>query len=465
MARRVCPCGICDNVNLPSACATCINSRLLEKYKLLKKFSRRRDILRMQVEACLKAKHEADQQHHWSIIHKDEISKLKDKLQESKIELQKRKEELIKKRQVLDAQSHFLAIASAQLAKKQVEQLGQHQPDLVRTHNLLLTRITSELQQRRRFIFRQLRRIYPLKQMSPSNVGGNSSTSQLWTICGAQLPVSDDPQSVSKQDLGASLGYLHQIVHLAAHYLCAPLLHHGHFRGSTTRIWQRSSYWDASSSNSGEYPLFIAALGSGLAEEHSFSDRGTSIMGFSTIESTGEGRLGDGRASTSRYGSSSMQTLEIHREVQKGIKLLKRSIVCISSYGFNELLPTMPSNMTTFQAFAELLTLLSSKEVKLRNAEHQVNSLAGSALSIASTMEIRRDGRDNREFMVSIGGNTNLNSSFYCIGRDFDHTEGKVGESVLDEWDMVEKITLPPPPSHSEDVEHWARAMFMDATK
>lgn len=465
MARRVCPCGICDNVNRPCACTACINPRLLERYKLLRRFSRRRDFLRIQVEARLKAKHEADQQHQWSLIHSDRILKLKERLKECENELRKGKEELSKKKQVLDAQSYSLAIASAQLAKKQVEQLGQHQPDLVRTHNVQLANINAELQQRRRSFFRQLNKVFPLKLVSSSSVGGNLSTSQLWTICGARLPIRDDPQSVEKEDLGSSLGYMLQLVNLAARYLCAPLLHNGRFRGSSSSIWQRSSYWDANCSKSGELPLFMVANGGRSSEEHTFSDRGTSIMGFSTIETIGEDRPGDGFDISPRYGSSSMQNLEMHTAVQKGIKLLKRSVVCVTAYGFNELLPSSPSSMATFQAFSELMNLLSSKEIKLRSSQHQISSLADSALSTVSTMDIRRDGRDRREFKVVVGGTSNINSSFYCISRDLDHAEGRVAESAFDEWDIVEPITLPPPPSHSEDVEHWTRAMFVDATK
>lgn len=35
--------------------------------------------------------------------------------------------------------------------------------------------------------------------------------------------------------------------------------------------------------------------------------------------------------------------------------------------------------------------------------------------------------------------------------------------SAVDDWDLVEHPRLPPPPSNSEDVEHWTRAMFIDA--
>lgn len=53
-------------------------------------------------------------------------------------------------------------------------------------------------------------------------------------------------------------------------------------------------------------------------------------------------------------------------------------------------------------------------------------------------------------------------ASYLYAGDTADH--GK-NETLTDGWDLVEHPTLPPPPSHTEDVEHWTRAMFIDATK
>lgn len=41
-------------------------------------------------------------------------------------------------------------------------------------------------------------------------------------------------------------------------------------------------------------------------------------------------------------------------------------------------------------------------------------------------------------------------------------SDGK-NECLVEGWDIVEHPTFPPPPSQSEDVEHWTRAMFIDA--
>lgn len=38
-------------------------------------------------------------------------------------------------------------------------------------------------------------------------------------------------------------------------------------------------------------------------------------------------------------------------------------------------------------------------------------------------------------------------------------------DRVFEGWDLVERQPLPPPPSRAEDVEHWTRAMFVDANR
>jgi hypothetical protein len=50
-------------------------------------------------------------------------------------------------------------------------------------------------------------------------------------------------------------------------------------------------------------------------------------------------------------------------------------------------------------------------------------------------------------------------------GWAVDEVVGDAFESddEIDGWDIVDLPSLPPPPSHSADVEHWARAMIVDA--
>lgn len=42
--------------------------------------------------------------------------------------------------------------------------------------------------------------------------------------------------------------------------------------------------------------------------------------------------------------------------------------------------------------------------------------------------------------------------------------DARKNENLFDGWDLVEHPKLPPP-SETEDIEHWTRAMFTDATK
>lgn len=175
-----------------SFCVQLVNFPYITIAKCIWLFRKKKTIFN--IARLLPFQHEADQQHHWRIAHKDRITKLKEKLHKAEDELQKGmvlvpyywwvqfhklqindappppllpgKEELINKRQIQEAQSHSLAIAKAQvlalfnesmnfywvlcevltqivdlqLAKRQVEQLGQHQPDLVRAHSLHLVR-------------------------------------------------------------------------------------------------------------------------------------------------------------------------------------------------------------------------------------------------------------------------------------------------------------------------------------
>ncbi|KAJ7548842.1 hypothetical protein O6H91_07G029800 [Diphasiastrum complanatum] len=56
MAKRGCPCGVCESWNQPEICASCANLRLIEKYKLLKRLSQRREALHLRVNFLFVAK-------------------------------------------------------------------------------------------------------------------------------------------------------------------------------------------------------------------------------------------------------------------------------------------------------------------------------------------------------------------------------------------------------------------------
>jgi hypothetical protein len=182
-----------------------------------------------------------------------------------------------------------------------------------------------------------------------------------------------------------------------------------------------------------------------------------------TVEST---------ASLLNYGSAR----ESYPEVQQGIKLLRRTVGCLCAYSFGQLGLSVPSDMSILDAFAELLMILSSKETRSRSYRGDQQSNGRSALlegPFARMGSSRRHLSDGNQFSPrSLGQKANKGkvtswNDFYDVSTESELMEvaPKSSDITLDGWDLVEHPRLPPPPSDSEDVEHWTRAMIIDATK
>jgi hypothetical protein len=196
-----------------------------------------------------------------------------------------------------------------------------------------------------------------------------SGVTQPVRICGVQLPVGDDFASVPAPELSASLGYMVQLVNFTARYLSAPLLHSAGFAASSSRVWQRGSYFDPRPAiRSEEYPLFLP--GESTNEETREIGRKASSgidFGFSTMDGSRSNIL-DNSVHSPRSNSSAGGPRETHKDLQRGIKLLKRSVACINAYGFALLSMPVPSDMSTFEVFSELLATLVSKEPRGRSS-------------------------------------------------------------------------------------------------
>lgn len=122
-----------------------------------------------------------------------------------------------------------------------------------------------------------------------------------------------------------------------------------------------------------EYPLFILHqnfFSSGV--DISWSDRSSSNFGVASVESDRKPYLGAGSCN---FGVASV---EIHIDLQKGISLLKKSVACITAYVNDSLGLNIPSEVSTFEAFARLLVALSSQEkmksvsLKIANPRYEV---------------------------------------------------------------------------------------------
>lgn len=83
------------------------------------------------------------------------------------------------------------------------------------------------------------------------------------------------------------------------------------------------------------------------------------------MESDRRPRLDSSGSSSFNYSLASSHSVQSHKDLQKGISLLKKSVACITAYCYNSLCLDVPSEASTFEAFAKLLaTLSSSKEVR-----------------------------------------------------------------------------------------------------
>ncbi|KAJ4701244.1 putative DNA-directed RNA polymerase II [Melia azedarach] len=477
MNKKSSCCAICDNSNRASICAACVNYRLSECNTSLKSLKSRRDALYSRLSEVLVTKGKADDQLNWRVLQKEKLANLREKLQRSKEQLAQGKFKVERASYDLKVKYAVLDSARSMLAKNRAEQLEKFFPNLICTQSLGHMAILSEFLHKQSVVIKQICKLFPQRRVNIDGERSDGSSGQYDQICGARLPRGFDPHSVPSDELAASLGYMVQLLNLVVQYLAVPVLHNSGFAGSCSRIWQRDSYWDARpSSRSNEYPLFIPRQNyCSSSGENSWTDKSSSNFGVASMESERRPHLDYSRSSSFNYSSASTHSVETHKDLQKGISLLKRSVACITSYCYNLLCLDVPSEASTFEAFAKLLaTLSSSKEARsvfslktacsrsckqvqqLNKSVWNMNSAISSTtlLESAHMLPITKNLSDN-----------NLPSSAASFLYATEISDVGKNESLIEGWDLVEHPTFPPPPSQTEDVEHWTRAMFIDATK
>ncbi|XP_017238288.1 uncharacterized protein LOC108211222 [Daucus carota subsp. sativus] len=469
-------CALCDNSNVPSICSTCVNYRLNENYTNLKALKARRDQLYSRLTQLLVAKGKADDQHSWRVHQHEKLATLRQKLHHRKEQLLQGKSNVKKMTYDIKVKYEVLESAMSMLEKNRKEQLEKYYPNLICTQSLGLMAISSERLHKQSVVVKQICKLFPQRRVLEGERKDGVS-GQCDQICNAHLPRGLDPHSVRSDDLAASLGYMVQVLNLVIHNVGAPALHNSGFAGSSSRIWQRDSYWNARpSSRSNEYPLFIPRQNfCSTGGETSWSDRSSSNFGVASMESEQRPNLDSPGRNSFNYSSASPHSVESHMDLQKGISLLKKSVACVTAYCYNTLSLEVPAEASTFEAFAKLLaTLSSSKEVRsafsmkmagsrshkqvqqLNKSVWNVNSPISSSTLLDSTYILPRSKN-----MFDKTSPSSANSFLYSAALS---DSGK-GENLIEGWDLVEHPTFPPPPSEIEDVEHWTRAMIIDATK
>lgn len=472
--RKASACAICEKSNLTAICSVCVNYRLNAYNCNLKALKNKRDALYSKLTQVLVAKGKADDQHSWRVLQNEKLARLRDKLQHRKEQVSKGRAKIDKISHDLKVKYEMLELANNLLEKNRLEKVQKYYPNLICTQRLGHMAIASERLHKQSVIIKQICKLFPQRKVS---VDGETKgcSGQYDTICNARLPRGLDPHSVPSDELAASLGYMVQLLNLVVLAVGAPALHNSGFAGSCSRIWQRASYWDARPSSRSEYALFIPRQNfCTTGGETSGYERCSSNFGVASMESERKPRL-ESSGGSFNYSSASPHSIETHKDLQKGISLLKKSVACISAYCYNSLSLEVPLEASTFEAFARLLgTLSSSKEIRAAlslkmapsrssNPSQQLNRCVWNVESANLSSTLMESTHALPTVRNAFDNYPSSSAASYLYLNDFSDS-GK-SETLIDGWDFVEHPPLPPPPSQTEDVEHWTRAMFIDATK
>ncbi|XP_020675550.2 uncharacterized protein LOC110094625, partial [Dendrobium catenatum] len=221
-----------------------------------------------------------------------------------------------------------------------------------------------------------------------------------------------------------------------------------------------------------EYPLFIPRQNfCSSTGEASWSERSSSNFGVSSVESEKKSSLDSAPSTSLNYSTASACSLETQKDLQKGISLLKKSVACITAYCNNIYCLDISPDASTFEAFAKVLaTLSSSKEmsavISLKMAkpksDNQAKPLNKSIWNANSTPSTSSLLESEHSMIITRSARHNLSNSAASF-LYADTTEARASETMVDGWDLIEHPILPPP-SQAEDIEHWTRAMFIDAS-
>lgn len=109
-----------------------------------------------------------------------------------------------------------------------------------------------------------------------------------------------------------------------------------------------------------EYPLFIPRPTFCNIGETSWSDKSSSNFGVASMESVRKPHLDS--SCSFNCASASPHSIEKHKDLQKGISLIKKSVACVTAYCYNSLRLDVPTEASTFEALARLLAILSSSK-------------------------------------------------------------------------------------------------------
>ena len=111
-----------------------------------------------------------------------------------------------------------------------------------------------------------------------------------------------------------------------------------------------------------------------VGEENSWTESGSGNFGVDSVDSDKKSFFDSKRSNSFNFSAASSHSTERHQDLQRGIALLKTSVSAITAHYYNSLGLDVPSNLSTFDAFAKMLHMLSSSKALRAALESNIAS-------------------------------------------------------------------------------------------
>ncbi|KAL5128604.1 hypothetical protein HKD37_14G040821 [Glycine soja] len=439
MARKTSNCAICENSNQASICSICVNYRLNEYNTSLKLLKDRRDSLYLKLSEVLVRKGKGDDQANWRVLQHEKLARLKEKLRQSKEQVTQGRAKIETMSADLKLKYGLLESALSTLEKNRVEQLEKFYPNLICTQSLGHVAITSELLHKESVVIKQICKLFPQRRVVIEGERRDGCSGQYDQICNARLPRALDPHSVPSEELSTSLGWADPTQPYPIFCSKAQPSHAAQHR-------TQPSHATRSNTPYGERNPAATTPGSPRTTQQRRAPAHDPTAATSTGRRPREGDAAPTphpheRRRTSRHKYMvQLLNLVIHNLAAPALHNSGFAGSCSRIWQRDSYWDARPSSRRTCKQVQQL-----NKSVWNMNSAISSTTLLESAHSVPTTRI--------ENYLPSSTG-----SFLYAA----DLSDGK-NECLIEGWDIVEHPTFPPPPSQSEDVEHWTRAMFIDA--
>eukprot|EP00873_Tetraselmis_striata_P016389 jgi/Tetstr1/436653/TSEL_025448.t1 len=423
-------CGLCRGALRGALlCTACVNGGVVgDKKSVLRALAERRRQLLAELEPRLA------QRAAWA-AQCTQLSALEEQLRHVSVEAGSREQRLRRVRrdaallaQKNEARSREVTEQMNELANKRTEVLVHHFSDVIRCQGLRHSMVMEQL------VTEQRRRLAALLQIFPLQITRAALQHRVRQRLGdgAAHPMVLESSQHTQQSTSAALGYMLLLTQLLAHYLGAPTAHVASFGASTSSIWEPASCRQPFPAP-GDPPLALFHSAKGAAEPAAARQAGGA-------------------------GSGPPEPAELRRAV----RLLERSTAMVCHAKMGAAARACPEDWGAFALLAWMFA-----QVNLQHTESTQRIVAAAGMDPRASLCVAPPEASGNAWS---GNDAGLSAQMLLGDPDcaLDMQDaGREGEDSGEgeDWDLVQRPFLPPPPSQPDEVEHWTRAMFTDASR